>query len=78
MKIHLQFPLLERAVKMSQFLVVSREHGCQQCREEEQKRMFGGNGGLKVGGSGDLKFVIGVTISEQDSLRQFSELDFED
>lgn len=40
--------------------------------------MFGGNRGLEVGGSGDLKFVIGVTTSEQDSLRQFSELDFED
>lgn len=34
--------------------------------------------GLEVGGPGHLKFIVRVTASEQDSLRQFSELDFED
>lgn len=29
--------------------VVSREHDSQQCRQEEQKRIFGGNRGLEMG-----------------------------
>ena len=58
---------------------MSREHDCQESTEEEQKRIFGGNRGVEMGGvEWNLQYVTGVTASEWDSLRQFSELDFED
>lgn len=57
---------------------MSREHGCQVNREKKHKSTFGGNRGLEEGGWGDLKFITGVTTSEQDSLRRFSELGFDD
>lgn len=58
---------------------MSREHDRQESTEEEQKRIFGGNSGVEMGGvEGNLQYVTGVTASEWDSLRQFSELDFED
>lgn len=61
MKICLGYPLLARARKMNcSFLVVSGEHDCHECTEEEQKRIFGGKQGLRSEGWGDLECVIEV------------------